>query len=83
MDTITVKGPKKIELGKRLAEYNRKKREEQLKVLSTEVQEGSKMTVVLPILVLTVVGAVSTYWYFQPTKKQPTRPKILSRLEKI
>lgn len=84
MDSLTIEDPKKVEQGKRLAEHNKQKREEfkRLKEDST-VQEKSSFLPVL--LTLTVVAGIGTYFYFKHTKKKqpPSRPKILSRLEKI
>lgn len=109
--------PKKIEQGRRLAEYNRRRRqeikelEEKVKIqeeqefepslskyeqwkhgketLTTQSPEEkkSKMPVFLPVLVLTVIGA-GTFWYYHKPKKNESpkkseRPKILSRFERF
>ena len=84
---ITIKDPKRVEQGKRLAEHNKQKREEfkRLKDQSLLVQEeGSKMTLPIVILAITIAG-VGGYFYFRKPKKQTpsNKPKIISRLKKI
>ena len=83
---ITIKDPKRVEQGKRLAEHNKQKREEfkRLKDQPIVQEEGSKMTLPIVLIAITIAG-VGSYFYFRKPKKQPTsnKPKIISRLRKI
>lgn len=96
METKKVVDPRKIEQGKRLAEYNRQRREEikRLKkrdddalTISQEDEKEipSSKNIFIPILTLSiVVGTFGVYFYYhKPKKVELTRPKILTRLEKI
>ena len=81
---ITIKDPKRVEQGKRLAEHNKQKREEfkRLKDQPIVQEEGSKMTLPIVLIAIIIAGVGS---YFRKPKKQPTsnKPKIISRLRKI
>ena len=60
METITLKDPKCVEQGKRLAEYNKQKREEFKRLRQDEqnkVQEEDRSKMILPaVLAITAVG---------------------------
>ena len=59
---VTTKDPKKVEAGKRLAEYNRKKREE-LKVQKSEVLTASQCYGIGAVLAVGVIGGLGYYVY--------------------
>ena len=94
-EQITIKDPKRVEQGKRLAEHNRKRREEfkhlkdqQVEALVMQVKEEgrSKMTIPIVLIAITIAGVGSYFYLRQPKKQQPSssnKPKILSRLKKI
>ena len=62
---VTTKEPKKVEVGKRLAEYNRKKREE-LKVQKSKVEPkltSSQCYGIGAVLAVGVIGRLGYYLY--------------------
>ena len=89
MESLTIKDPKKVEAGKRLAEHNRQKREEfkrlkdQQNKTVEEEEDRSKMTLPIVLLAITIAGVGSYFYFRQPKKSSSNKPKILSRSEKI
>ena len=59
---VTTKEPKKVEEGKRLAEYNHRKREE-LKVQKSEVLTSSQYYGIGAVLAVGVIGGLGYYLY--------------------
>ena len=72
MKSLTIKDPKKVEAGKRLAEHNRQKREEFKRLKDqqnkTVEEDRSKMTLPIVLLAITIAG-VGSYFYFRQPKK--------------
>ena len=69
---VTTKDPKKVEAGKRLAEYNRKKREELKNQTSDQPQKEDNKSIncsIGGVMVLGLVGVVVYYVYRKNTKK--------------
>ena len=67
---VTTKDPKKVEVGKRLAEYNRRKREE-LKVQKSESKQAEPMLTsgtCYGILAVGVIGGLG--YYLDQAKKR-------------
>ena len=56
---VTTKNPKKVEAGKRLAEYNRRKREE----LKSKVESLSQYYGIGALLAMGVIGGLGYYLY--------------------
>ena len=82
---VTTKDPKKFEAGKRLAEYNCRKREE-LKVQKSEVLTSSQCYGIGAVLAVGVIGGLGYYVYqakkgeannvvphHQPSPQQPPK----------
>ena len=82
---VTTKDPKKVEAGKRLAEYNRKRREE----LKAQKSEVSQYYGIGAVLAVGVIGGLGYYIYLskkdvnvvtsqQPHPQQPShsRPQV-------
>ena len=59
---VTTKDPKKVKVGKRLAEYNHKKREE-LKVQKSKVEDSSQYYGIGALLAVGVIGGLGYYLY--------------------
>ena len=59
---VMTKEPKKVEEGKRLAEYNRRKREE-LKAQKSEVLTSSQYYGIGAVLAVGVIGGLGHYLY--------------------
>ena len=59
---VTTKGPKKVEAGKRLTEYNHRKREE-LKAQKSEVLDSSQYYGIGAVLAVRVIGGLCYYLY--------------------
>ena len=59
---VTTKDPKKVEAGKRLAEYNHRKREK-LKVQKSEVLDSSQYYGIGAVLAVGVIGGLGYYIY--------------------
>ena len=81
---VTTKDPKKVEAGKRLAEYNRRKREE-LKAQKSQVepmQTSSQYYGIGAVLAVGVIGGLGYYFYQAKkgevnnvvTHQQPSHP---------
>ena len=69
---VTTKDPKEVEAGKRLAEYNRKKREELKNQTSDQPYKEDNKSVnygIGGVMVLGLVGGVVYYVYRKNTKK--------------
>ena len=64
---VTTKNPKKVEAGKRLAEHNRKKREEQAKLERTGVNQYYGIGAVIA---LGVIGGLGYYIYWSKKVEQ-------------
>ena len=63
VEQVTTKDPKKVEMGKRLAEYNRRKREE-LKAQKSESEVlTSNQYGIEALLAVVVVGGLGYYFY--------------------
>ena len=67
---VTTKNPKKVEAGKKLAEYNRKKKEE-LKAEKSEEQksEVSQYYGIGDVIAVGVIGGLGYYMYQSKAKK--------------
>ena len=69
-----------------LSEYEQCKHGNTYHSMARRKKSPSKMPVFLPVLVLTVIGA-GTFWYYHKPKKNESpkkaRPKILSRFERF
>ena len=80
---VTTKDPKKIEAGKRLAEYNRRKREElaQMKVQKSESETKITYYGAGAVVAIGVLSVVDYYLYIsktpvhQPKETPVQRPK--------
>ena len=69
---VTTKDPKKVEAGKRLAEYNRKKREELKNQTSGQSHKKDNKSInygIGGVMVLGLVGGVAHYVYRKNIKK--------------
>ena len=69
---VTRKNRKKVEAGKRLAEHNRKKREEQAQLEKSEVNQYYGIGAVIA---LGVIGGLGYYIYQTKKGEQPSNPK--------
>ena len=70
---VTTKNPKKVEVGKRLAVHNRRKREEQAQVQKSDVSQYYSIGAVLDV---GVIGGIGYYLYQtnRPSHIQPNNP---------
>ena len=70
---VTMKDPKKEELGKRLAEYNHRKREK-LVQMKTQRESETKLTYygARSVIAIGVVGIISYYVYQSKTPEETT-----------
>ena len=69
---VTTKNPKKVEQGKRLAERNRRKREEQAKLKKSGVNQYYGIGAVIT---LGVIGGLGYYIYRTKKGEQPSNPQ--------
>ena len=65
---VTTKDQKKVKVGKRLAEYNHKKREE-LKVQKSEVEDSRQYYGIWASLAVRVIGGIG-YYLYQAKKRE-------------
>ena len=75
---VTTKNPKKVEQGKRLAEHNHKKREEQRKEqakLEKTASGVSQYYGIGAVIALGVIGGLGYYIYQTKKGEQPSNPK--------
>jgi|GEM_PF-4521888 len=65
---VTTKNPKKVENGKRLAEYNRKKREElkQRQTSSNILYKDNISYIIIGVLTISLLGGI--FYYFRKNK---------------
>ena len=86
---VMTKDPRKVEAGKRLAAYNRKKREE-LKVQKSELQKSEVLTssMCYGILAVGVIGGLGYYVYqakvnndVPPLPQQPSPQQQANKFE--
>ena len=70
---VTTKDPKKVEVGKRLAKYNRKKREEQ----KSEVLTSSQYYSIGAVIAVGVIGGLG--YYPDKAKKGEIKDVLVSR----
>ena len=71
---VTTKDPKKVEVGKRLAECNHKKREE-LTVQKSEVLTSGKYYSIGAVLAVGLIGGLFLGYYLYQAKKGGVRPQ--------
>ena len=69
---VTTKNPKKVEAGKRLAEHNRKKREEQAQLEKTGVNQYYGIGA---LIALGVIGGLGYHIYRTKKGEQPSNPQ--------
>ena len=79
---VTTKDPKKVEVGKRLAAINRKKREEQAKLEKT-ASRVNQYCRVGAILALGVIGGLGYYIYWSKKGEVQNNPPKQSRPQAI
>ena len=84
---VTTKDPKKVEAGKRLAEYNHRKREE-LKAQRSEVLTSSQCYDIGAVLAAGVIGSLRYYLYqakvnnvVPPQQPLPLQPPRANKFE--
>ena len=83
---VTTKDPKIVEAGKRLAEYNHRKREE-LKAQKSEVLDSSQYYGIGAVLAVGVIGGFVYYLYqakvnvVPPQQPLPQQPPKASKFE--
>ena len=80
---VTTKDPKKVEAGKRLAELNKKKREQLRQQQESDVRLYSSTGIGIGITISIIIGAIFYYNYRRKndTKIQQDEPEI-SRIPK-
>ncbi|MCE2507653.1 MAG: hypothetical protein J4F36_14530 [Nitrosopumilaceae archaeon] len=84
---MTTKNPKKVEAGKRLAEYNRKKREELKKSLNSEVikSDATKKSEyncsIIGCSTLCIVVLVGGIIYYCKNKSTTIKPKESKKVD--
>ena len=69
------KNPKRVEAGKKLAENNKKIKEFYIK------NNSKKINYEYPIIVISVIGIGSIFYYFYNKKSEPIEPKKVEPLE--
>ena len=86
---VTTKNPKKVEAGKRLAEYNRKKREELKTMKESEPQVKQQTTSEFAsenmgygIAALITIAAVGGYYFYTRSQKTSVKARNDSNREK-
>ena len=73
---VTAKNPKKVEVGKRLAAHNRKKREEQRKEQAKLEKSGvNQYYGIGAVMALGVIGGLGYYIYWSKKVEQPSNPQ--------
>ena len=72
---VTTKNPKKVEVGKRLAAHNRKRREEQRKEQAQLEKRGvNQYYGIEAVLALGVIGGLGYYIYRTKKREVPNNP---------
>ena len=77
---VTTKNPKKVEVGKRLAESNRKKREAK-KQVQLEARGVNQYYGIGAVLALGVIGGLGYYIYQTKKGEQQNNPKPHSQMQ--
>ena len=87
---VTTKNPKKVEAGKRLAEYNCKKREEFKTMKESEPQVKQQTTsefasenMGYSITTTTAIAAVGGYYFYTRPKNSPVKARNDPQLEPL
>ena len=82
MQRVTTKNPKEVEAGKRLAESNRKKREEQSKIeKSRNWRPVNQYYGIEAVIALGVIGGLGYYIYRTKKVEQQNNPKPHPQLQ--
>ena len=74
---VTTKNPKKVEAGKRLAECNRRKREEKKREEQAKLEKSgvSQYYGIGAVIALGVIGGLGYYIYQSKKGEQPSNPQ--------
>ena len=74
---VTMKDPKKIKAGKRLAEHDRWKREEHTELAKTQSESNITQHGTIAVVAIRVLGAIGYYFHqFKTPKETPvTNPR--------